>query len=91
MQSTHNGTELEMLTKTVPEKQRLADQPARTAGGPDPESELGVREAHRDRHRLTTKESEPRGRGLAVTLWVLASLIADVEVLWWIFGRMYAA
>ena len=28
-----------MLTKTVPEKQRAPDQQARTAGGPDPESD----------------------------------------------------
>jgi hypothetical protein len=26
-----------------------------------------------------------------VMLWVLASLIAEVEVLWWVFGRMYTS
>ena len=34
-----------MLTKTVPEKQRAPDHQARTAGGPDPESELDLSEA----------------------------------------------
>ena len=88
MQSTHNRTELEMSTETVPDEQRVPDQRARTIGGPDSESELGLGEANRD---PTTKESElPRDRGLTVTLWVFASLIAEVEVLWWMFGRMYA-
>ncbi len=85
-------TELESLAKTVPEKQRASDRRARTAGGPDPESELEVSEAHRDRERLTSKESEPpQDRGRMVTLWVLASLIAEVEVLWWFFARMYTS
>jgi hypothetical protein len=78
------------LTKTVPDNQRASDHRARTAGGPDPESELDASEAHRDRERLTNNESEPpQDRGLTVTLWVLASLIAEVEVLWWIFARTY--
>ena len=80
-----------MLTKTVPEKQRAPDHQARTAGGPDPESELDLSEAHRDRQRLTSNESKPpHDRGLMMTLWVLASLIAAHEVLWWLFGRIYA-
>jgi hypothetical protein len=80
------------LTKTVPEKQRASDHPARTARGPDPDSELDASEAHRDRQRLTSDESEPpQDRGLMVTLWVLASLIAAYEVLWWVFARMYTS
>ena len=79
------------MTKTVPEQQRVPDQGVHATSGADPESELGVSEAHRDRQRLTSNESEPQDRGLMVTLWVLASLIAEVEVLWWVFGRMYAS
>ena len=60
-------TEVETLTKTVPEKQRTPD------------------------HRALNETDHPRDRGLTVTLWVLASLIAEVEVLWWIFGRMHAS
>jgi hypothetical protein len=30
-------------------------------------------------------------RGLAVTLWVLASLIAEVELLSWVFAHMYGS
>lgn len=40
-------------------------------------------------HRALNETDHPRDRGLMVTLWVLASLIAEVEVLWWIFARMY--
>jgi hypothetical protein len=37
-------------------------------------------------------EPEPsRGGGVAVVLWVLASLIVEVEVLWWVFSRMYGS
>jgi hypothetical protein len=55
-------------------------------------TETGHEKPRRDRQRLTSIESEPpQDRGLMVTLWVLASLIAEVEVLWWIFARMYAS
>ena len=80
------------MTRTLPEKQGASGHRARTAGGPDPDSEVDASEAYRDRERLTSNESErPQDRGLMVTLWVLASLIAEVEVLWWIFARTYTS
>lgn len=80
------------MTKTVSEKQRVPDQRARTAGGPDPESERDFREPRRDRQRSTSNESQPpQDRELMVMLWVLASLIAEVEVLCWVCGRMYTS
>ncbi|HSC50380.1 MAG TPA: hypothetical protein VLD16_08975 [Gaiellaceae bacterium] len=40
---------------------------------------------------MTRNESEPsRSRELAVILWVLALLLAEVELWSWMFARMYS-
>ena len=46
--------------------------------------------ADSDRKRRISNELEPsRNRELAVILWVLAALIAEVEVWSWVFAHIY--
>jgi hypothetical protein len=79
-----------MMTKAASEQKREISHRARTRGGPDPEADLDASGADSDRQRRTSNESEPPRNGeLAVILWVLASLIAEVELLSWVFARMY--
>jgi hypothetical protein len=88
-QSDTNEMEVETMTTTAPQKREI-NHPARTHGGPDPVADLGASRADSDRQRWTRNESEPPYEGgLAVTLWVLASLIAEFELWSWIFARMY--
>jgi hypothetical protein len=84
--------ELETMTKTVAEQKRKINHRARThVGGPDSEADLGASGANSDRQRWTSNELEPsRNRELVVILWVLASLIAEIEILSWVFAHMYA-
>ena len=78
------------MTKTVHEQKRKINHRARTHGGPDPEADHGASGANRDRQRRTSNESEPsRNRELVVILCVLASLIAEIEILSWVFAHMY--
>jgi hypothetical protein len=42
------------------------------------------------RRSLGTEPDPPPGNELAAFLWVVAGLIAVVEVAWWLVGRMYA-
>ena len=78
------------MTKTAPEQKRKTNHRARTNGGPDPEADLGASEADSDRQRRTSNELEPsRNRELVVILWVLASLIAEIELWSWVFAQMY--
>jgi hypothetical protein len=85
-----NKLELETMTKAVPEQKREINHRARAHGGPDPEADLGASGADSDRQRRTSNELEPsRNRELAVILWVLASLIAEVELWSWLFARIY--
>ncbi len=78
------------MTQTVSEQKRVINHRARTHGAPDPEDDLGAGGAGRDRERWTRNEPEPpHDGGLVVALWMLASLIAEVEVLRWVFARMY--
>jgi hypothetical protein len=80
---------LETMTKTAPEQKRKINHRARTHGGPDPEADLGASGADSDRQRRTSNELEPsRNRELVVILWVLASLIAEVELWSWVFAHM---
>ena len=73
------------MTKTVPEQKRKINHRARTHGVPDSEADHRASGANHDRQRWTSSELEPsRNRELVVILWVLASLIAEVEVLWWV-------
>jgi hypothetical protein len=82
--------ELETMTQTVPEQKPVINHRARAHGAPDPQGDLGAGGAGRDRERWTRNEPEPpHDGGLVVALWGLAALIAEVEVLWWVFARMY--
>jgi len=82
--------EVETMTTTAPQKREI-NHPAHKHGGPDPVADLAASRADTDRQRWTRNESEPPyDGGLAVILWVLASLIAEVELWSWIFARMYS-
>jgi hypothetical protein len=83
----HQPIEVETMTATAPEqKPKINNQPLTH----DPEGDLGASGADSDRQRWTRNESErPHDRGLAVALWLLASLIAEVELLSWFFAHMY--
>ena len=78
------------MKQTAPEQEHMIDHRARTHRALDPEDDLGVSETGGHRERWTSDEHElsPVG-GLVLVLWVLASLIAEVEVLWWVFARMH--
>lgn len=79
-----------MMTKTASEQKRKTNHRARTHDGPDPDPDLGASEANTDRQRRTSNELEPsRNRELAVILWVLASLIAEIELWSLVFVHMY--
>jgi hypothetical protein len=44
------------------------------------------------RRRVTSNEQEPnREGGLAVSLWLLAALIAEAELFLWLLERAYCA
>ena len=43
-----------------------------------------------DRTRTGDPEPPPEG-GLTVALWVLAVLLAAMELLWWYFDRLYSS
>ena len=74
------------MTKAAPEQKREISHRARTHGGPDPEADLGASGADSDRQRRTGNELEPsRNHELLVSFWVLASLIAQVELCSWVF------
>ena len=78
------------MTKTAPEQKRESNRRARTHGGPDPEADLGASGADTDRQPRTSNELEPpRNRELVVILWVLASLIAEIELWSWLFAHIY--
>ena len=78
------------MTKTVPEQKREINHRARTHGGPDSEADHGASGANSDRQRRTSNELESsRNRELVVILWVLASLIAEIEILSWVFAHIY--
>jgi hypothetical protein len=78
------------MTKTAPEQKREIGNRARAHGGPDPEGDFGASGADSDRQQRTSNESAPpHDRGLVVTLWVLAALLAEVELWSWVFARMY--
>jgi hypothetical protein len=81
--------ELETMTTTVPEQKRKINHRARTHGGPDPEADLGASGPNNDRQRRTNELEPSRNRELVVILWVLASLIAEIEILSWLFAHMY--
>ena len=74
----------------APEQEHPIEHRARTHRALDLEDDLGVSETGGHRERWTSDEHErsPVG-GLVLCLWVLASLIAEVEVLSWVFARMY--
>ena len=78
------------MKQTAPEHEHLIEHRARTHRALDLEDDLGVSETGGHRERWTSDEPErsPVG-GLVLFLWVLASLIAEVEVLSWVFARMY--
>jgi hypothetical protein len=78
------------MTNAVPEQKRENNHRARSHGGPDPEADLGVSGPDSDRQRRTSNEVEPsRNRELVVVIWVLASLIAEVEFWSWLFAHIY--
>jgi hypothetical protein len=78
--------ELGTMTKTASEQNRESDRRARSHGAPEVEADLGASEVQ----RRTSNEPEPsRNRELVVLLWVLALLIAEVELWSWVFARMY--
>jgi hypothetical protein len=78
------------LTKAIPEQRREMNHRARNQGGPDPEADHGASGADNDRQRRTSDKLEPsRNRELVVILWVLASLIAEIELWSWVFAHMY--
>jgi hypothetical protein len=82
---------LETVTETAPEQKREISHQTRAHGRPDPEADFSASRLDGDRRRLTRNESEPsRSRELAVILWVLALLLAEVELWSWIFARMYS-
>jgi hypothetical protein len=86
----HQRLELETMTKVVPPQKREINHRAPTHGGPDPEADLGASGANSDRQRRTSNELEPsRNRELVVILWVVASLIAEIELWSWVFAHMY--
>jgi hypothetical protein len=73
------------MTQMVPEQKRVINHRARTHGASDPQGDLGVSGPGRDRERWTSNEPEPpHDGGLVVIVWLLASLIAEVEVRWWV-------
>lgn len=79
------------MTETAPEQKREISHRARAHGRPDPEADFSAGRLDGDRRRLTRNESGPsRSRELAVILWVLALLLAEVELWSWIFARMYS-
>jgi hypothetical protein len=55
----HQRMELETMTQTVPEQKWVINHRARTHAAPDPEGDLGVSGAGRDRERWTRNEPEP--------------------------------
>lgn len=78
------------MTQPGPKQERVSDHGARTHAVPASEGDLGASEPRRDRRRWTSDEPEPApDAGLVVVVWVLASLIAEVEVLWWVFAHLY--
>ena len=78
------------MTKTVPEQKREINHRARTHSGLTPKPISGASGANSDRQRRTGNDLEPsRNRELLVILWVLASLIAEIEILSWVFAHMY--
>jgi hypothetical protein len=48
-----------------------------------------VPEQKRTGDRPIAPDPEPRDGGLAVTLWVLAVLIAEIELWSWLFAHIY--
>jgi hypothetical protein len=42
------------------------------------------------RRSLGREPDPPPGNELAAFLWIVAALIAVLEVVWWLFDRMYA-
>jgi hypothetical protein len=78
------------MTKAIPEQRREINHRARNHGGPDLEADRGASGADSDRQRRTSDKLEPsRNRELVVILWVLASLIAEIELWSWVFAHMY--
>jgi hypothetical protein len=81
--------ERETMTNTAPEHNRKINHRARPHGEPDLRADPRVADPEA-RQRSTSYESEPpRDRGLVVTLWLLALLLAESE--FWIlaFAHMY--
>ena len=44
---------------------------------------------HELRHRAANESESTYDRGLVVMLWLLAALIAEVELWMWVFSHMY--
>ena len=76
------------MTQTGTEQKR-SNRRART-GVPDPQGDVGVSGAGHDQGRWTGNEPGPAAHdsGLVVAVWLLAALIAEVEVLWWVLARI---
>jgi hypothetical protein len=82
--------ELETMSKTAQEQKQELSHRARSHALPDHNTDLDARAAPVACRPATGDESEPpRGRGLMVTLWLLAVLIAEVELWMWVFAHMY--
>ena len=43
------------------------------------------------RRSLGADPEPPPGNELAALLWIIAALLAVLEIVWWLFDRMYAA
>ncbi len=78
------------MTTTVPKQKREINHRVSTHGGHDPEADLDASGADSDRQRRGSNELKPsRNRELVVILCVLASLIAEIEILSRVFAHMY--
>ena len=64
------------MTQTVPEQKRVINHRARTHGASDPQGDLGVSGAGRDRERWTSNEPEPPHDGGLVVI-ALGARVAD--------------
>jgi hypothetical protein len=82
--------ELETMPKSAPEQKHELGHQARIHPPPGAETDLDASRADTDRERSASKESGLRDdRGFVVVLWLLALLIAEVELWAWVFAHMY--
>jgi hypothetical protein len=81
--------ELKMPNETPDQKHEPGHQ-TRTLVLPHAETDLDASMAHTDRQRPTSNDSQAsHDRGLVVTLWLFALLIAEIEFWTLAFTHMY--